>query len=255
MKKIAFLGSKPIGYKCLNFLLRNQKKLDCEVVGVFSNDNPRFDASLSIKKLAEDNDIPFAVTLEDILNFKGEIDYIISVQYHLILKSEHIAKAKKVAINLHMAPLPEYRGCNQFSFAIYNQAKEFGTTIHRLEAGIDNGEIIAERRFPLTNDMLVKDLYDKTLDESIILFEENIEKILSEKITFTPQENLIESRGTNIYFRKDIDKLKEINFGINANEIALKVKATSMPNFEPPFTIIDGVKYYIIHESQFKTNK
>jgi methionyl-tRNA formyltransferase len=255
MKKIAFLGSKPIGYKCLDYLLKNQKQLNCEVIAVFSNDNPTFDANLSIKKLANEYNIPFAVTLDDILNFDKDIDFIISVQYHLILKAEHIAKAKILAFNLHMAPLPEYRGCNQFSFAIFNQAKVFGTTIHQLEAGIDNGKIIAERRFSLTNNMMVKDLYDKTFEESVLLFEENIENIIAEKINFVPQENLIAERGTNIYYRKDISKLKEINLGNIGPEIALKVKATSMPNFEPPFAIIDGVKYFIIHESQYKTSK
>ncbi len=254
MKRIAFLGSKPIGYKCLEFLIKNKQQLNCEVVAVFSNDNPRFDAALSIKKLAEENSIPFGVTLDDILNCNEEFDYIISVQYHLILKDIHIAKAKKIAINLHMAPLPEYRGCNQFSFAIYNQAKVFGTTIHQLEAGIDNGKIIAERRFDLTKEMMVKDLYDKTFEESIILFEENIGNILNDNFSITPQENLIAERGTNIYYRKDVAKLKEINLGDVASDVALKVKATAMPGFEPPFTIIDGVKYYIIPENQYTKN-
>lgn len=252
MKRIAFLGSKPIGYKCLDFLLKNKQQLNCEVVAVFSNDNPRFGADLSIKKLAAENNISFGVTLDDILNCKEAFDYIISVQYHLILKDIHIAKAKKLAINLHMAPLPEYRGCNQFSFAIYNQATVFGTTLHQLEAGIDNGKIIAERRFNLTKEMMVKDLYDKTFEESIILFEENIGNILNGNFTITPQENLIAARGTNIYYRKDIAKLKEISLGDVANDVALKVKATAMPGFEPPFTIIDGTKFYIIPENQYQ---
>ena len=58
MKRILFLGSKPIGYSCLNFLLQNSTKLNCKVVGILSNDNLRFDKSLSIKSLANDYDIP-----------------------------------------------------------------------------------------------------------------------------------------------------------------------------------------------------
>ena len=251
MKKIAFLGSKPIGYKCLEFLLKNKEQLNAQVVAVFSNDNPRFGTELSIKKLAESNNIPFGVTLEDIMSCKEEFDYIISVQYHLILKPEQINKAKVLAINLHMAPLPEYRGCNQFSFAIYNQAKVFGTTIHQLEAGIDNGKIIVERRFPLTSDMMVKNLYDKTFTESVLLFEQNIGNILNNNFISISQDELIKERGTNIYYRKDISKLKQIDFGNSANEVARKVKATAMPGFEPPFTIIDEIKYYIIPESQY----
>jgi methionyl-tRNA formyltransferase len=251
MKKIAFLGSKPIGYRCLSFLINNQNQLNCKVVAVFSNDNNRFGNDHSVIGLAKENGILSGKTLEDFSAFTGEVDYIISVQYHLILKPEHISKARKIAINLHMAPLPEYRGCNQFSFAIYNQAKTFGTTIHQLEPGIDNGKIIAERRFPVSDNTMVKDLYEKTFQESIILFEENIESILNDEYSLTTQESLVAERGTSIYFRKDIEKLKEIQLGSIADEVSRKVNATAMPGFEPPFTIINGNKYYIIPESQY----
>jgi methionyl-tRNA formyltransferase len=251
MNKIAFLGSKPIGYKCLNFLLQNSNNLNCEVVAIFSNDNTRFGSEFSLEKLAKENGIKFGCSLDDILNCPEEFDFIISVQYHLILKKVHIEKARKLAVNLHMAPLPEYRGCNQFSFAIFNQSKIFGTTIHELECGIDSGKVIAERRFEVQENWLVKDLYDKTFDESILLFESEIGNILNDIYVAVTQENLISERGTNLYYRKDIDKLREIDLGVISNEVARKVRATSMPGFEPAFTVIDGMKFYIIPEGQY----
>lgn len=253
MKKILFLGSKPIGYTCLNFLLQNSAALQCEVVGVLSNDNQRFDNSLSIRKLTSDYGIPFIEELDAILEMKN-VDFIISVQYHLILRQKHIDVANEMAINLHMAPLPEYRGCNQFSFAIFNQASTFGTTLHRLESGIDNGAIIAERRFDLENGQEVKPLYDKTFEESVFLFEENIGNVLSGNYTLNDQANLIDERGLNIYFRKDIAQLKEIDLNDSADVIARKVRATAMPGFEPPYAIVDGKKYYIIPENQYHVN-
>lgn len=253
MKKVVFMGSKPIGYLCLEFLLKNKDRLGCEVVAVFSNDNVRFGSEFSVKKLAEDYNLVFGETLEDFANYKGEVDFIISVQYHLILRPEHIQRAKELAVNLHMAPLPEYRGCNQFSFAIYNESKVFGTTLHRLESGIDSGDIIAERRFEILPSMMVKDLYDKTFQESVILFEDKIGDVLKGNFTFKSQDQLKGTRSSNLYFRKDIQILKQIDLGPNAKEIALKVRATAMPGFEPPFTIIDGIKYYIIPEKNYKS--
>lgn len=253
MKKILFLGSKPIGYKCLDFLLQNAAALQCEVAGVLSNENQRFDNSLSIRKLTRNYGIPFIAELDAILEMK-DIDFIISVQYHLILHQKHIDIANQMAINLHMAPLPEYRGCNQFSFAIFNQARTFGTTLHRLESGIDDGAIIAERRFEMENDQEVKPLYDKTFEESVFLFEENIGKILSGNYTLNNQANLIDARGLNTYYRKDISQLKEIDLNDSADVITRKVRATAMPGFEPPFAIVDGKKYYIIPENQYNKN-
>lgn len=253
MKKILFLGSKPIGHKCLDFLLQNAAALQCEVVGVLSNDNQRFDNSLSIRKLTSDHGISFIEELDAILEMK-DVDFIISVQYHLILRQKHIDVANELAINLHMAPLPEYRGCNQFSFAIFNQASTFGTTLHRLESGIDNGAIIAERRFDMENSQEVKPLYDKTFEESVLLFEENIPNILSGNYTLNDQANLIDERGLNTYYRKDITQLKQIDLNDSADIITRKVRATAMPGFEPPFAIVDGKKYYILPENQYNKN-
>ena len=251
MKKVAFLGSKPIGYKCLDYLIKNKESLNCEVVAVFSNDNLRFGREYSVKQLALDHNIRFGETLDEILELEIDIDFLISVQYHLILKQKHIDKAKILAVNLHMAPLPEYRGCNQFSFAIYNNSETFGTTLHQLETGIDNGKIIAERRFPIKKNIMVKELYDRTFEESIILFQDNIQSILTQNFTLTNQGDLVPERGTNTYYRKNISQLKQIDLGELAHDVIRKVRATAMPGFEPPYTIVDGLKYYIIPEEQY----
>lgn len=250
-QRIVFLGSKSIGYFCLRHLIKNSSTLKIEVIGIFSNDNIRFDTKSNFKQLAEENKIPFFCDAKDLFLISTPIDFLISVQYHEILKNIHICLAKKWAINLHMAPLPEYRGCNQFSFAIYNKHPIFGTTIHIINEGIDAGDILAERRFPISQDMMVKDLYDRTIEESKILFEENIEDILAQRIIPVPQASLLHSRKSKLYLRKDIKQLKEIDLGDQALDISNKVNATSMPGFEPAFTVINGMKYYIIPEKYF----
>src|SRR5580693_1910052 len=100
MKNILFLGSKPIGYRCLQHIINNREKLKVDITGVLTNDNVRFDKSLSIKKLCEENKIKIFQKLDDILSLQN-IDFLISVQYHEILKKNHIAVARELAINLH----------------------------------------------------------------------------------------------------------------------------------------------------------
>ena len=210
MNKVLFLGSKPIGFNCLKYLIDYQEELRIEIVGVLSNDNSVFGTEYSLQKLANKYSIPFVKDLDDIFDIKY-VDFIISIQYHQILKTKHIEVANKLAINLHMAPLPEYRGCNQFSFAIYNKSKIFGTTIHKLESGIDNGDIIVERRFEIDVNEDVKSLYDKTYEASIRLFKENISDILSLNYSVIKQANLLDTRETHYYTRNDINKLKQID--------------------------------------------
>ena len=130
--------------------------------GVLTNNRPSLlDKEKDIHSLIEKNNLNHIKSLNDLLLNK-DVDFLISVQYHNILKKEHIQKAKVLAVNVHMAPLPEYRGCNQFSFAIIDKAKVFGTTFHVLEEGIDSGDILFENRFPISEKLTVKELYEIT---------------------------------------------------------------------------------------------
>jgi methionyl-tRNA formyltransferase len=135
--RIVFLGSKPIGYHCLQFLLEQKEALNVEVVGLCTRLRKEFSGESDLAGLAQKYNIPVFSSLNDI----PECDIIYSVQHHELLKAEHIQKAKNIAVNLHLAPLPEYRGCNQFSFAIMDEAKEFGATIHQIDTRIDHGDV------------------------------------------------------------------------------------------------------------------
>ena len=238
-KKIIFLGSKPVGYKCLQILIAHQKKWNYEIIGVLTNDNKKLDAKLSVKKLAQKNKIP----LLDSLDKMPVCDIIYSVQYHQILKAKHIAKAKEIAVNLHMAPLPDYRGCNQFSFAIIDKAKTFGTTIHQLEDGIDDGAILFENRFKMKKNIWVKDLYDETKSRSVQLFQSSLKNIVEGNYELKPQ-SFFAKRKSNFHLRNEINQLKKIDLGWSKEKIERHVRATYFPPFEPPYTEIDGVKFY-----------
>jgi len=239
-QSVLFLGSKPIGYHCLNYLIQHQDALNIEIIGLLSNDNAAFDSSLSLKKLAQAHNIPFITALKEM----PISDFLISVQYHEILKAHDIAKAKILAINLHMAPLPEYRGCNQFSFAILDDKKEFGTTIHQMDARIDHGDIIAEKRFPIPTNCWVNDLYDLTYKASLTLFQENIANILSNQFSTKPQKDFENERSTSIHYRNEISDIKRIDLSWDKAKVERHIRATYMPGFEPPYTMIDNEKIY-----------
>ena len=141
--------------------LDNQNNLDFKLIGVLTNARGK-----KVIEYCREKSIMVVNNLNEFLD-ADSCDIAISVQYDKILKKSHISKAKEIFVNLHMAPLPEYRGCNQFSFAIIDSAKEFGTTIHRLEEGIDSGAIIFEDRFPISKNCWVNELYEITYQRSI----------------------------------------------------------------------------------------
>lgn len=243
-KNIVFMGSRPAGYHCLKYLLDNSLKLNAKVVGILTDDDRRFDKELSLVELAKKNNVKVIPGLEEFLKIEPP-DILISVQYHEILKQKHIDKVKEIAVNLHMAPLPEYRGCNQFSFAIINNDKEFGTTIHRLVDGIDNGPILFEKRFPIPKDCFVKDLYDLTSERSIDLFKEKIGDVIAGRYTQKDQSEFLNERKCSLHYRKEIYDLKKIDPNWPEEKIYRYFRATYMPGFEPPYMLINNTKIYL----------
>lgn len=242
--KVIFLGSKPIGYFCLEHLLKEQEEYNIEVVGVLTNNTNRLGAA-DLTKLADRYGVQVIKSLDRLIEF--ECDFLISVQYHEILKAKHLSIASKMAINLHMAPLPEYRGCNQFTFAIIDGKKEFGTTLHVMDEGIDSGAILAEERFPVPDNCFVNELYELTLVASRKLFENKIGAILLGKTTPIPQKKFLE-RTTSIHYRKEIAQAKKIDLNWDEDKIWRHVRATSMPGFPPPYAEINGIKLNITIE-------
>lgn len=240
MKKVVFLGTKPIGYDSLAYLISLQETLHYEIIAVGTKERTEFGTDKNIQSLANQHGIKVLADDEAI----PECDIIYSVQYHKILKQAAISKAKMIAINLHLAPLPDYRGCNQFSFALFHGAKTFGVTIHQIDTGIDSGAILFEDRFAIDEKWWVNDLFEVSNQRGLALLKATWADILAGNYTPVDQATLIATRGLNIHYRKDIEQLKCIDLNEDANKIKAKIKATYMPGFEPPYCIIDGQKIY-----------
>ncbi|MCS4121619.1 formyltransferase family protein [Salinibacter ruber] len=241
-KKVVFMGAKEIGSRCLRALLKAVKADAVEIVGVLTRPT-KLDQGLSVGELCDEYDLPRLESLKEYLALSN-VDIVISVQHDQILKKPHLEKPTDVAINLHMAPLPEYRGCNQFTFAILDEANRFGTTIHVMEKSIDAGDILFERRFQIPDDCWVEELYDRTVQESADLFAETLPDLLQGDYTRTSQEELVAERGTNYHYRDEIEEVKQIELSWDAERIQRHIRATDMPGFESPYTIISGQKVH-----------
>ncbi len=239
-KKVIFLGSKPIGYACFAYLVSQKDVLNIEITGLLTQARKEFGDGHDLAALAAENNIPVINSLADM----PECDILYSVQYHQILKAGDIAKAKQAAINLHMAPLPEYRGSNQFSYAIIEDKKEFGTTIHLMDTRIDHGDILFQKRFPIPADCWVKELYDLTFYVSVELFRVTLADVINGNYVPISQRQLEEKYGTSLHYRAEAGSIKQIDLQQDKQTIERHIRATSMPGFEPPYCIINGEKVY-----------
>ncbi|OOX95341.1 methionyl-tRNA formyltransferase [Campylobacter coli] len=107
-------------------------------------------------------------------------DLLVSMSFDQIFKDEILKLYSKKIINCHAGKLPFYRGRNILNWALINDEKEFGITVHFIDKGIDTGDIILQKTYE------IKDSDDYTtllnlchrecanlLYESLILFLNN----------------------------------------------------------------------------------
>ncbi|MEK9735725.1 MAG: formyltransferase family protein [Candidatus Nanopelagicales bacterium] len=216
---LAYLGQTQVGVDGLKIAAQH-----ADVICAITGPPPRHgDPTLDVA--AAELGIPCSVDLTTL----PECDYILSVQYGRILQSRHIRQARKLAMNLHLAPLPEYRGCNQFSWAIVDGAEEFGATLHVMDEGIDSGAILAERRFPLGPNAWVYDLKRTTEKAGLLVLEESLPKILAGDVDPRPQEG-----PGSFHVRADIAQLKRIDLAWPEAKRLRYVRATAMPGYPGP---------------------
>jgi len=226
--KICYMGGGNLGAMCLQHLLDRGYEVSYALGDEF------------IKGVCYKQDI--GVVALNGLVYQDDTDLIISVQYPYILKKEHISKASR-AINLHMAPLPEYRGCNQFSYAIINKDNSFGTTVHELTERVDEGMILAEMRFGIAGRIWVKDLYNLTAKKSYQMFKAAIGKIIDGSV-----KGKVPVGKGSYHYRKEINELKKIDLSWPKEKIERYIRATYFPPFEPPYAEVAGKKVYFTFE-------
>ena len=105
----------------------------------------------SIEQLCRQYGVPVmhhsSVNAEAFLNEirRLDLDLIISVAAPQIFKGPLIAIPKEGCINIHNSKLPRYRGMLPNFWQMYHGEKSVGTTVHRINAGVDDGEILIQK--------------------------------------------------------------------------------------------------------------
>ncbi len=91
-----------------------------------------------------------------------EPDLLVSVASPVIFKEELIDLPKRDCINVHSAPLPNYRGMMPNFWQLYHGETEVGITVHRIDAGIDTGDILLQKNCSVVPGESLNDLIIRT---------------------------------------------------------------------------------------------
>ncbi|MDY4803842.1 formyltransferase family protein [Campylobacter sp.] len=99
-------------------------------------------------------------------------DIFVSMSFDQIFKSEIINIPPLKTINCHAGKLPFYRGRNILNWALINDEKDFGITVHYMDTGIDTGDIILQKTYPISdNDNYASLLETAHIECASVLYE------------------------------------------------------------------------------------
>ncbi len=148
-----------------------------------------------VQKRAEDLNIPVFTpqslkTAEEQQKFKNlDLDLAIVVAYGLILPKEILDAPKYGCLNIHASLLPRWRGAAPIHRAIMAGDKVTGVNIMVMEAGLDTGPVLLERRINILPTDTTGSLHDKlkALGAEAIL--PAIDGYVSGALTSMPQDD------------------------------------------------------------------
>jgi methionyl-tRNA formyltransferase len=121
---------------------------------------------------------------EHLKRIKPEL--IIAVHLRKLLSREIFSQAARGAINVHPSLLPKYRGLSPQHQAILHGDNDSGVTVHFIDADADTGEIIIQKKFPVSKEEYILDVQSKMLGIYKTIVVEAINRL--EDVSFKPKK-------------------------------------------------------------------
>jgi methionyl-tRNA formyltransferase len=144
--------------------------------------------------------------------------------------------------------LPFYRGRNVLNWVLINDEKEFGITVHHVDEGVDTGDIISQKAFPISEEDNYKTLLETAFKECSTLLYKSLILIKRGEHVRTRQTEIDE---VGFYCGQRINGDEQIDWNNPSRDIHNLIRAVSKPGPEA-YTIFENNNYRISHSKYFK---
>ena len=240
--KAVVLAYHNIGCAGIRALLEN----GFEIAAVFTyrdkaDENIWFE---SVAELAARMDIPTFVPddvnhpiwVEKIRQLQPDI--LFSFYYRDIVKPQILDIPPEGCLNLHGSLLPKYRGRCPVNWVLVNGEKETGATLHYMTPGIDDGDIVGQKKVAISEDDTAKTLNEKMTRAACELLNETLPLLKKGDAPRLAQDH---SKATYFGGRKPSDGL--IDWSIGAQGVRNLVRAVTRP-YPGAFGYLGGRKCF-----------
>ncbi len=237
--KVMVLADSLVGFNITKYLVDRYKEDVAAIICIEDNE---------IFELARDKGIPSYIydkeeNLLKVVNLT-DVDLGILAWWPKIISKSLLLRTKSGFINTHNSLLPNNRGKHPYFWSIVEELK-YGVTIHKVDEGIDTGDIIGQKEILYTWEDNADTMYEKSLSEMVNLFKEQYPLIRTGKITATPQK----LNEGSFHYGNELDEVSEINLDdeYTARDLLnlIRAKTTSAGTFPPAYFKDNGVKYRV----------
>ncbi|CDO87458.1 methionyl-tRNA formyltransferase [Mycobacterium triplex] len=243
--RVVFFGFQTWGYKTLQALIDLEHEVVLAVTHPASSESYKAIWSAPVDQLARDHGIPVhfaehvdAEIIDLVSHFEPDV-IVVNSWYHR-MPAELYDLPPHGTLNFHDSLLPKLTGFSPVLWALISGESEFGLTVHRMDDGLDTGDILVQRSLPIgptdTGTELVMrgmDLIPGALDEALTALE-------SGTAVFRPQ-----NKAERTYFHKRSERDSLIDWSWPAADLERFVRALSDP-YPRAFTYYRGERIEVL---------
>ena len=168
------------------------------------------------------DDINHPLWVEKIRNLAPDI--LFSFYYRDMVKPEILEIPPSGCLNLHGSLLPRYRGRCPVNWVLVNGESDTGVTLHHMTPRPDDGDIVGQRRIPISTDDTALTLHRKATEATALLLDELLPLIVAGTAPRLPQD-----KSQSSYFGGRTPKDGEIDWTRPASTVRDLIRAVTRP--------------------------
>lgn len=239
MNRVLLLGMGPTALSAVESLMPR-----FQLLGLIRDARPSSEGTDPVVELAQSLRVPVFpdVSIEGVEQkvIQTSPDCVVVSSYDRILPGRVLRRCRFV--NVHYAPLPEYRGRANVNWAIINGEAETAITVHIIAPGLDAGNILYQQRVPIGADDTVADLYVKLNEVQRDVLGETVDNYIS------GYEGIAQDESAATYGCTRVPDDGEINWAATTSQIYALVRALAPP-YPGAHTYLEGRRISILRAS------
>ncbi|BBX97159.1 methionyl-tRNA formyltransferase [Mycobacterium lacus] len=243
--RIVSFGFQTWGCKTLQALIDLDHEVVLAVTHPASEQSYKAIFSESVEKLATEHGIPVHLTDRvdaqtiDMVK-RAEPDVIVVNSWYTWMPPELYNLPPHGTLNLHDSLLPKFTGFSPVLWALISGESEFGLTIHRMDDGLDTGDILIQHSLPIGPTDTGTDLVLRGMDLIPGALAEALSALESQTAVWRPQ-----NKAERTYFHKRSERDSLIDWSWPAEDLERFVRALSDP-YPRPFTFYRGDRIEVL---------